>query len=134
MNALATVYACVLVAALLPYAWVAIAKTGAPRYDNRDPRDWLARQDAPRVRRAHAAHLNALEAFAPFAAAVVIAQLAGVAPATIAALAIGFVIARLGHGLAYLSGRAVLRSMAWLVGIACVVALFALAIAQAAKA
>src|SRR3569833_1076774 len=64
-------------AALLPYLWVAIAKQSGQRYDNRDPRSWIARQDNPRAQRAYAAQLNAFEAFAPFAAAVLVAPAAG---------------------------------------------------------
>src|SRR3546814_15365050 len=59
-------YWCILVAALLPYAWVTIAKRSGQRYNNRDPRPWVARQDNPLVQRAFAAHLIASEAFAPF--------------------------------------------------------------------
>src|SRR3954466_6166590 len=73
-----TAYFCILIAALLPYLWVAIAKQSGQRYDNREPRSWMARQDNPRVLRANAAQLNAFEAFAPFAAAVLMAQAAGV--------------------------------------------------------
>src|SRR5690606_25419683 len=76
-------YWCILVAALLPYVWAFVAKRG-PRYDNHDPRGWLAKQDDPRARRANAAHLNAFEAFAPFAAAVLMAQAAGVDPTLVA--------------------------------------------------
>jgi uncharacterized MAPEG superfamily protein len=62
-------YWCVLVAALLPYVWSYVAKSsGSGRFDNRDPRGWLARQEAPRVHRADAAQHNAFEAFGPFAA------------------------------------------------------------------
>ena len=70
---MSTAYWCILIAALLPYVWVAIAKSGAPGYNNKDPRGWIAKQDSYRVRNAHAAHLNAFEAFAPFAAAVLMA-------------------------------------------------------------
>ena len=63
---LATAYWCVLIAALLPYVWVAISKASGERYDNRDPRGWIARQANPRVHRANAAQLNSYEAFAPF--------------------------------------------------------------------
>lgn len=122
---LSTAYWCVLIAALLPYVWVALAKASAPRYDNRDPRGWIARQDHPRLKRAYNAHLNALEAFAPFAAGVVLAQLAGVAPERIAMLAIAFVALRVLHGLAYVADLAWLRSLAWFGAIGCVVALLA---------
>lgn len=121
-------YCCILIAALLPYLWVAIAKTAAPGYNNKDPRGWVARQDSYRVRNAHAAHLNAFEAFAPFAAAVLMAQLAGVSPALIAKLSIAFVVARVLHGVFYLGAFAVMRSLAWLAGMACVIALMVLAV------
>jgi len=132
MSALAVAYACVLVAALLPYVWVGIAKSGAERYDNRDPRGWLAKQDAPRVRRATSAHLNSFEAFAPFAAGVVLAQLADVEHSTIAMLAATFVVARIAYGVCYLSGAAMARSLMWLIGLSSVVALYVLAIARIA--
>ena len=119
-------YLCILVAALLPYIWVAIAKGGGQRYDNADPRAWLTKQDHPRVRRAHAAHENAFEAFAPFAAAVLMAQLAGVDPARITWLAIAFVALRVLHGLFYVFNKPRFRSLVWLGGLVCVLALMAM--------
>ena len=122
---LSTAYWCVLIAALLPYCWVALAKASVPRYDNHDPRGWIAQQTHPRLKRAYNAHLNALEAFAPFAAGVVLAQLAGVAHDRIAMLAVAFVALRLLHGIAYVRDLAKLRSLAWFGAIGCVVALLA---------
>lgn len=127
---IAVAYWCVLAAAVLPYIWVGIAKAGARGYDNRDPRGWAAQQQDARRRRAHAAHLNAFEAFPAFAAGVVLADIAGVADATVALYAIVFVAARVLHGAFYLADRATLRSIVWLVGIACSVGL----IVQAARA
>ena len=118
-----TAYWCILIAALLPYVWVAIAKQSGQRYDNRDPRSWIARQDNPRVARANAAQLNAFEAFAPFAAAVLMAQFAGVDPSRISQLAIAFVVLRVLHGVFYVTGVHLLRSLAWGGGVACVVVL-----------
>ena len=120
-----TAYWCILIAALLPYLWTAIAKSSAPRFDNRDPRDWLARQDSPRVRRANAAQLNAFEAFAPFAAAVLMAQFAGVDAGRIALLAMAFVVFRVLHGVFYLANLHLLRTLAWTGGLGCVLALMA---------
>ncbi|MFD0740334.1 MAPEG family protein [Lysobacter koreensis] len=122
---LATAYWCVLLAALLPYVWVAVAKASGERYNNRDPRGWLARQDNPRSIRANAAQLNAFEAFAPFAAGVLLAQLAGVPTGRIAALAIAFVVLRVLHGVFYLANQHALRSAVWFGGFACVLALLA---------
>ena len=125
---IATAYWCVLIAALLPYLWIAVAKTGAPGYNNRNPRAWLDKQEGNyKVQRANAAHLNAFEAFAPFAAGVVLAQLAGVDPARIALFAVAFVALRVLHGLFYLADVPLARSLAWMGGYACVVALMVLA-------
>lgn len=124
MLTLATAYWCVFVTALLPYIWVAIAKARGERYDNREPRAWLARQADPRVRRANAAQLNAFEAFPAFAAGVVLAQLAGVPAERIALLALAFVVCRLAHGVIYILGAAHgLRSLVWFAGLACVLGL-----------
>ncbi|MGB3394588.1 MAG: MAPEG family protein [Stenotrophomonas sp.] len=124
-------YWCVLVAALLPYVWVVIAKA-RPGYNNRNPRAWAARSDNYLVQRAHAAHLNAFEAFAPFAAGVVLAQLAGVQAQTINLLAGIFIAFRILHGLFYLADKPPLRSAAWLGGFACALALIVLAALQTA--
>lgn len=128
---LALAYWCVLIAAALPYLWVSIAKASGQRYNNRDPRGWQSRQDNPRSIRANAAQLNAFEAFAPFAAGVVMAQLTGVAHAHIAALAVGFVIARVLHGVLYLADKHGLRSLVWVIGYGCVIALLGLAALKA---
>lgn len=117
---MATAYWCVLVAALLPYAWTAIAKTGASGYNNKDPRGWVAKQDSYRVRNANGAQLNAFEAFPAFAAGVLMAQLAGIDPGHIRVLAMAFVAFRVLHGVFYLTGTHWLRSLAWLGGFACV--------------
>lgn len=121
-------YWCVLLAAVLPYLLVAVAKTAAPGYNNRNPRAWMGKQgDNYKVQRANAAHLNAFEAFAPFAASVLMAQLAGVDPARITQLAVAFVALRVLHGLLYLADKPLFRSLSWVAGFACVFALMAMA-------
>lgn len=120
-------YWCLLAAALLPYLWTAVAKANGQRYDNRDPRGWQARQDNPRSKAAHAAHLNAFEAFPTFAAGVLGAQMAGVDTAWIDILAIAFVVFRVLHGVFYIGGQAALRSAAWAGGFFCAIALLVLA-------
>jgi len=125
---IATAYWCVLVAALLPYLWTTVAKASGDRYDNRDPRGWLARQTEPRVHRANSAQLNAFEAFAPFAAAVLMAQVAGVDQGRIALLSIVFVVLRILHGTVYTLGmKHSLRSLVWFGAFLCVIALVVLA-------
>jgi len=130
---MAIAYLCILVAALLPYVWVGIAKFGGRRYDNRDPRGWLAKQEDPRTHRAYNAQLNAFEAFAPFAAAVLMAQLAGVDPARITPLALAFVALRVVHGLFYIGNKPTFRSLIWLAALGCVIALMVQALFAAAR-
>lgn len=126
-------YACVLIVALLPYVWTVIAKrTASGRFDNRDPRQWLEKQENPRVRRANAAQKNAFEAFPAFAAGVVMAQLAGVDPHTIGAIAALFVVCRVLHGVFYVGNKSSMRSLVWFVGLACVVSLLAMAVTHIA--
>ncbi|WP_454832742.1 MAPEG family protein [Pseudoxanthomonas wuyuanensis] len=124
---MAIAYWCILIAALLPYLWVSIAKQSGERYNNRDPRGWQARQNNPRSHRANAAQLNGFESFPAFVAGVLMAQLAGVAPGTISTVAIVFVAARILHGIFYLADRHALRSLAWLVGFAAALSLIVMA-------
>jgi uncharacterized MAPEG superfamily protein len=124
---MAIAYWCILITALLPYLWVGIAKQSGERYNNRDPRGWQARQTQPRSLRAHAAQLNAFEAFPAFVAGVLMAQLAGVTPAIITMLALVFTVARLLHGVFDVTDQHQLRSLMWLIGLGSVLALMVLA-------
>jgi len=118
-------YWCVLAAALIPYFTVAVAKSKGD-FDNAAPRDWLARQEGFR-KRALWAHQNAFEAFPPFAAAVIIAQLAQSPQRWIDLLAVVFVFARIAYSALYILDRPTMRSIVWTVGIGCVVGLFVVA-------
>ena len=119
-------YWCVLTAALLPVLLTGVAKFSGPGFNNRRPRDFQATLTGFR-QRAHWAHLNSIEAFPPFAAAVIIAHLANVNQETLDGLAVGFIVARLIYAGFYLSDQATLRSLAWVAGVGCWVALFVLA-------
>ena len=124
-------YVCILIAALLPYVWSVIAKASGAKYNNSDPRGWLAKQENPRVRRADSAQKNSFEAFPAFAASVFMAQLAGVEPQRIGWLALAFVVLRTLYGFFYVGNNPAMRSMVWFGGFACVFALMGMAIAQA---
>jgi uncharacterized MAPEG superfamily protein len=115
-------YYCVLVAALLPYVAAYIAKSRRD-FDNADPRGWLAKQQGFRAR-ANAAQANSFEAFPFFAVAVIVAHLRDGPQTTIDMLAIGFVVARLAYLTVYVAGFATVRSLVWLVGLICTIALF----------
>lgn len=118
-------YWSVLVAALLPYLWVGLAKAQRG-YDNAAPRTFLAGTTGWRAR-ANSAQLNAWEAFAPYAAAVIIAVTRGAPLGTVNALCGVFLAARVLHGLAYIADQATLRSLLWTVGFGCVIGLFVIA-------
>lgn len=111
---------CVLAAGMLPYLWAVLSKVGN-RYDNATPR--LAGKTGWQLR-ADWAQQNAWEAFAPFAAAVLIAHWVEASQSTIDLLAVVFIVLRIGHGAAYLSNRPTLRSMLWLGGLLCVIGLY----------
>jgi uncharacterized MAPEG superfamily protein len=114
---------CVLVAGFLPYVATLTAKIGGERFDNRNPREWLGRQSGFRSR-ANAAQHNSFEAFPLFAAAVVIAHLAGAPQARVDMLAVVFVLARLSYLAFYVADLSMLRSLAWFAGIGSAVAIF----------
>ncbi len=118
-----TAFLCVLIAGLLPYVGTMAAKWGFRRYDNHNPRQWLAEQTGFRAR-GNAAQANSFEAFPLFAAGVIIATLAQVETALTDALAVTFVLARVGYIVCYVADKATWRSIFWLVGLLSVVALF----------
>ena len=113
----------ILAAALLPTVSAGIAKAGAKNYTNAAPRAWLEAQSGWR-RRADWAQRNHLEAFPPFAAAVLVAAIAGATQRTADALAVVFVLIRLAYTAAYVLDRPTLRSLLWSLGFLCVLGLF----------
>lgn len=116
-------YACVLFMGLLPYVAAGIAKKGFEQYDNSMPRQWLAKQTGFRAR-ANAAQANLFESLPLFFAAVIIAHLENAPQANIDLLAIGFVMSRITYLLCYVANWSTSRSIVWLVGLICVIALF----------
>lgn len=116
-------YWCVLAAAVLPYVFTILAKSSG-RYNNHAPRDFLDKQEGYH-KRAHWAQLNGFEAFPPFAAAVIIASsIQGVNLDTIDMLAVGFIVARIAYGIAYIADKPSIRSLVWMAGLACVIGIF----------
>jgi uncharacterized MAPEG superfamily protein len=121
---------CVFVAGLLPYVWVGFAARERGRQfgsvDNKLPR-LQEIQLTGRGARAMGAHNNAFEALPFFAAAVIIAHLAGADASWSADFAILFVVARIAHGVLYLADLDLLRSLSFGVAQICSIALFVLA-------
>jgi len=75
-------------------------------------------------RRADRAHLNAVEAFAPFAALVLVAHVTGKANAATAFCAASFFWLRLAHAVVYLLGIPYLRTLLFTLGFFAVVGTF----------
>jgi uncharacterized MAPEG superfamily protein len=111
---------CVLIAAVLPYVPMGFA---ARFLDPRTPRKGVPNLEGLPAR-AYGAHLNAFEAFPPFAAAVIIAQIVEGSSATVNWLALVFIAARLAHTAFYLLDRQPARSAAFAVGIVVTIAIF----------
>jgi uncharacterized MAPEG superfamily protein len=114
-------YWMILAAAALPYLAVVLAKSGG--VDNRAPRVSLEKLKGWR-RRADWAQRNHFEAFAPFAAAVIVAELAHAPQNRIDLLAGAFVLLRLVYTALYIGDKPAARTIAFTLGILCVVALF----------
>jgi uncharacterized MAPEG superfamily protein len=74
--------------------------------------------------RANRAHINAVESFAPFAALVLIAHVAGKGDATTAFCAISFFWLRLVHAVVYWLGLPFVRTVVFTLGWIAVVVLF----------
>jgi len=118
---------CVLIAILLPYLCTVITRFGGGKFglrENHDPRAFLDGLEGF-GKRAHSAQLNGFEIAPAFAAAVIIAHIAGTASlVTINVLAVLFITSRLLYIICYLADWAVLRSLVWFVGLALIAAFF----------
>jgi len=125
-----TPFWCILIAGLLPYVWSAAAvKARVDQFgqaDNRLPRAQQA-QLAGWGARAVGASANAFETFPLFAAAAIVAHIAGADPGWSATWSLVYVATRVLHGILYVSDLDKLRSAAFFLGQACDVALFVLA-------
>lgn len=86
-------------------------------YNNHDPRMQLAALEGA-GRRAANAHQNAIEAFGPFAAGVIVAMLrTPTHPDLISLICIGFIVVRTVYIFAYIGDKPSLRSGMWTLGL-----------------
>jgi uncharacterized MAPEG superfamily protein len=116
---------CVLAAGILPVLTVYFAKAGGRHFDNHNPRLWLD-QLTGRAHRADAAHRNHFEAFPFFAAAVLSASYLQAPQARINELAVFFIVMRVLYTVCYLTDRATMRSICWMLGYLSVIGIFLL--------
>ncbi len=116
-------YTAILTAALwIPYVVAQVTTNGMLKpanYADPTPRplpNWGKRADR--------AHLNAVESFAPFAALVLVAQVAGKADAMTAFYAMSFFWLRVAHALVYQIGVPFVRTLIFALGFVCVAGIF----------
>ena len=118
---------CILIAICLPYLCTGVAKFSGGKFglkQNHDPRAFLDSLEGV-ARRAHSAQLNSFEVTPAFAAAVIVAHLAGNADlVTINVLAVLFITSRLLYIICYLADWAILRSLVWFVGMGLIASFF----------
>ncbi len=113
-----------LAAVLLYLLTVAPVKAvGHRTFDNDNPRDPTFYTPGIRAR-ALGAHINGIETFPFFAAAVLLAEFRNVPQDLIDILAVAFVMVRIAYVLAYLANRSMVRTLIWNLGFAVNVAIF----------
>lgn len=121
-----TAFLCVFIGALVPILVVFIAKSD-DRLNVAKPRDVHLIQTGVR-KRAYGAHLNGLEAFPFFAAAVLTAMSLEVEPALLNHAATGWVVIRLAYTLAYLADWWKVRPILWFMSVITSTAIFVIAL------
>jgi uncharacterized MAPEG superfamily protein len=104
---------CLLGAVLLYLVTLAPTKGLAPReFDNANPRDPRFFEHPVR-KRALGAHINGIETFPFFAAAVLLAEFRNAPQEWVDGLALGFLFTRVAFVAAYVSNRPTLRTVLW---------------------
>jgi uncharacterized MAPEG superfamily protein len=111
---------CIFVAVILPYVAFGFV---ARDLDPEQPRFHVGDLQGQSVR-AYGAHLNGLETFPWFAAAVIVSQVVGGPSRIVDILAIVYILVRVGHMAAYIGGRQPLRTGAFAVGQLVALAIF----------
>ncbi len=110
---------CILIAQILPYVAFGFVKG----IDPDQPRFQVGQLVGQSVR-AYGAHLNGLETFPWFAAAVIVAHMVGGPSRIVDILAVLYILVRVGHLAAYLAGRQPLRTAAFTVAQLIALAIF----------
>ena len=104
---------CLFGAVLLYLVTLAPTKGFAPReFDNANPRDPKFFQHPVR-KRALGAHINGIETFPFFAAAVLLAEFRNAPQGWVDGLAFGFLVTRVAFVAAYVGNRPTLRTVLW---------------------
>lgn len=121
----------ILIACLLPYVFAILAKVlgGFKAEDNQNPRDFLAHTTGLAAR-ANAVQQNSFESLPLFIAAVLIAEYLVVAQFIIMMFGIAYIVLRIIYGICYLANWSTLRSVVWVMSMACPILLLVTIIRQ----
>jgi uncharacterized MAPEG superfamily protein len=114
---------CVIVSFIMPMICSVYAKLSQKGYDNRSPREFLAKLEG-KGKRANYAQSNSWEAFAPFGIGVLTAHYFGAPHHSINVLGLLFIIARCAYCYFYITDQHIPRSTAWFIGFASTVTLY----------
>lgn len=111
--------------ALMPIFCAGIAKfsQGASRYDNHNPRDFMANLTGWR-KRANAAQANCFETLPLYIAAVLVAAYNHANTACITSICISVVILRIIYIYLYITDKANLRSLIWFIAFLITISMF----------
>ncbi len=120
MNSLHAVMYIILAACLLPYVFTTIAKfsSGYTLRDNRNPREFLAKTTGIAAR-ANAVQQNSFESLPFFLVSMLMAEYLVMPSVLMIYLGVAYLVLRLLYGCAYLANLATLRSILWLLSMAC---------------
>lgn len=118
---------CLLAAMILPYVWLPVAfnarKEQFGNADNKIPRAQVSKLEGKGAR-AWGAHQNAFEALMVFTPAVLVAHVTKADPMLSTALAVGWVVCRVLHGVLYLADIDKARSGMFALGFLCAIGQF----------
>ena len=110
----------ILIACLLPYAFSLLARLlgGFKVADNQNPRAFLANTTGLAAR-ANAVQQNSFESLPLFIAAVLMAEYMVISQFVIMMLGIAYIVLRILYGICYLANWSSLRSVVWVLSMAC---------------
>ena len=117
-------YWCILAVIFLPYILVFMSRVPTITLENNLIPRLSAEELTGIQQRLYWAHLNALEAIAPFAAVVIIAHNLQMDPPLLNTLALSFVGLRIAHAIAYSANLGVIRSLIFIATQATMVTIF----------
>lgn len=110
----------ILIACLLPYVFSLLARLfgGFKVEDNLDPRAFFAKTTGLAAR-ANAAQQNSFESLPLFIAAVLMAEYMVIPQILIMMMGIAYIVLRILYGICYLANWSSLRSVIWVLSMAC---------------